>query len=71
MIHFTVTLEIIMFFSACISGFRKGDSCVSQLLSIHFLRGFDANPSLDTRGVFLDISKAFDKVGSLNCILLA
>jgi len=42
------------FFSACQSGFRKGDSCVSQLLSI--------NPSIDTRGVFLDISKAFDRV---------
>ena len=26
------------------------------------LRGFDANPPLDTRGVFLDISKAFDRV---------
>ena len=46
------------------SGFRKGDSCVSQLLSIthEILKGFDANPSLDTRGVFLDISKAFDRV---------
>ena len=46
------------------SGFRKGDSCVSQLLSIthDILKGFDANPPLDTRGVFLDISKAFDKV---------
>ena len=46
------------------SGFRKGDSCVSQLLSIthNILKGFDANPSLDTRGIFLDISKAFDRV---------
>ena len=45
-------------------GFRKGDSCVSQLLSIthNILKGFDANPSLDTRGIFLDISKAFDRV---------
>ena len=25
-------------------------------------KGVDANPPLDTRGVFLDISKAFDKV---------
>ena len=25
-------------------------------------KGFDANPPLDTRGVFLDISKAFDRV---------
>ena len=46
------------------SGFRKGDSCISQLLSIthDILKGFDANPSLDTRAVFLDISKAFDRV---------
>ena len=46
------------------SGFRKGDSCVSQLISIthNIYRAFDCNPSLETRGVFLDISKAFDKV---------
>ena len=51
-------------FSTCQSGFRKGDSCVSQLISIthNIFKGFDANPSLDTRGVFLDISKAFDRV---------
>ena len=51
-------------FSSCQSGFRKGGSCFSQLLSIthDIFKGFDANPSLDTRGVFLDISKAFDRV---------
>ena len=51
-------------FSDCQSGFRKGDSCVSQLLSIthEIYKGFDANRTLDTRGVFLDISKAFDRV---------
>ena len=51
-------------FSACQSGFRKGDSCVSQLLSIthDIFKGFDANPTLDTQGVFLDISKPFDRV---------
>ena len=51
-------------FTSSQSGFRQGDSCVSQLLSIthDILKGFDANPPLDTRGVFLDISKAFDKV---------
>ena len=51
-------------FTSCQSGFRKGDSCTSQLLSIthDIFKGFDANPSLDTRGVFLDISKAFDRV---------
>ena len=51
-------------FSTCQSGFRKNDSCISQLLSIthKIFKGFDANPTLDTRGVFLDISKAFDRV---------
>ena len=46
------------------SGFRKGDSCISQLLAIthEIYSNFDAYPSLVTRGVFLDISKAFDKV---------
>ena len=46
------------------SGFKSSDSCTYQLLSITHLiySGFDYNPSLETRGVFLDISKAFDKV---------
>ena len=46
------------------SGFRSGDSCISQLLSIthEIYLSFDANPSLETRGVFLDISEAFDMV---------
>ena len=51
-------------FSGCQSGFRKGDSCISQLLAIThdiFLR-FDGNPTEEIRGVFLDISKAFDRV---------
>ena len=46
------------------SGFRKGGSCISQLLAItHEIHSsFHAYPSLETRGVFLDISKAFDGV---------
>ena len=46
------------------SGFRPGDSCVHQLISIFhdIYNAFDANPSLEVRGVFLDISKAFDRV---------
>ena len=48
----------------CQSGFIKGDSCVNQLLSmthdIH--KNMDSNPPIDTIGVFLDMSKAFDKV---------
>ena len=46
------------------SGFLLGDSCIAQLLSIiHEIQtAFDENPTVDVRGVFLDISKAFDKV---------
>ena len=46
------------------SGFRAGYLCSSQLLAIthEIYKSFDVNPSLETRGVFLDISKAFDKV---------
>ena len=46
------------------SGFRPGDSCVHQLISIlhEIYSAFDANPSLEVRGVFLDISKAFGRV---------
>ena len=29
---------------------------------VYIYQAFDGNPSLETRGVFLDISKAFDKV---------
>ena len=52
------------FFTECHSGFMLGDSCVAQLLSIthEIYKGFDYNPSVDKRGVFLDILKAFDKV---------
>ena len=46
------------------SGFRPGDSCVHQLISIvhKIYNAFDDNPSLEVKGVFLDISKAFDSV---------
>ena len=46
------------------SGFRVGDSCINQLIGIthNIYHSFDANPTLEVRGVFLDISKAFDKV---------
>ena len=44
------------------SGFRSSDSCINQLLSIthEIYQSFDDN--LEVRAVFLDISKAFDKV---------
>ena len=46
------------------SGFRPGDSTVNQLLSIvhSIFTAFDCNPTLDVRSVYLDISKAFDRV---------
>ena len=46
------------------SGFRPGDSCTNQLLSfIHDIHlAFDDNRCLEVRSVYLDMSKAFDKV---------
>ena len=46
------------------SGFRSNNSCVNQLLSIvyNLYKAFDAYPTLESCGVFLDMSKAFDKV---------
>ena len=48
----------------CQPGFIKGDSCINQLLKIaHTIhKHLDANPSIDSRCVFLGMSKAFDKV---------
>ena len=50
--------------TSCQSGFIKGDSCVNQLVAIthEIHKNLDVNPSIDTIGVFLDMSKAFDKV---------
>ena len=44
------------------SGFKPGDSCINQLIAIthEIYQSFDAG--YEVRGVFLDISKAFDKV---------
>ena len=46
------------------SGFCSGDSCTNQLSVIvhEILKSFDSSTTLDVRGVFLDISKAFDRV---------
>ena len=46
------------------SGFRLGDSTIKKLLSNtnKILVAFDQYPTRETRAVFLDISKAFDKV---------
>ena len=44
------------------SGFKPGNSCINHLLAIihKIFSSFDDN--YEVRGVFLDISKAFDKV---------
>ena len=44
------------------SGFRPGDSCINQLLCITHDIYQSLDDSLETRGVFLDISKTFDQV---------
>ena len=46
------------------SGFRQSDSCKYQFLSVvHDIYSFfDCNPSRDLTGIFLGISKAFDRV---------
>ena len=48
--------------SANKSGFKPGDSCINQLFSIthNIYKSFD--DGYEVRGVFLDISKVFDKV---------
>ena len=40
------------------------DSCVNQLITITktIFEAFDANPSLEVRGAFFDLSKAFNRV---------
>ena len=46
------------------SGFRPSDSCINQLIAIthEIFEAFDCNPSLKVRSVFLDLSKALDKI---------
>ena len=46
------------------SGFSPSDSCEYQLFSIlhEIYKSFDCNPPKDVRGIFLDLSKAFDRV---------
>ena len=52
-------------FTDCQSGFIPSNSCVAQLLlsiTHEIYKSFNCNSPTDTRGSFLDISKAFDKV---------
>ena len=45
------------------SGFKPGDSCINQLLSItREIYSYEGDEGLEVRSVFLDIAKAFDKV---------
>ena len=46
------------------SGFRPGDGCINQLLYLvtEIYESFESPDSREVRAVFLDISKAFDKV---------
>ena len=46
------------------AGFRPGDSCTNQLISLtnDILKAFDDPKCLEVRSIYLDMSKAFDKV---------
>ena len=44
------------------SSFKTGDSCINQLISITHEIYKSFNDRYEVQGVFLDISKAFDKV---------
>ena len=52
------------FFLKCQSGFLPGDYCILQLLSIvHDINSsIGCDLTIDVSGVFLDISKLFDKI---------
>ena len=57
-------LEDYKLVNPCQSGFKKNDFCINQPVSIthEIYSALDCNPSPEVRGVFLDLSKAFDKV---------
>ena len=57
--HFVIENDLI---SSNQSGFKQGDSCINQLLSITHDIYQSLDQGYEVRGVFLDISKAFDKV---------
>ena len=44
------------------SGFKPGDSCINRLLAITHEIYDSFDDGFEVRGVFLDMSKAFDKV---------
>ena len=55
-------IEIIISLSLNQSRFRQDDSCINQLISITHETYRSMDQGYKVRGVFLDISKAFDKV---------
>ena len=54
-------LKISLFLSVSLSGFKPGDSCINQLLSITHEVYSSFDEGLEVRSIFLDIAKAFDK----------
>ena len=50
------------------SGLKPGDSCINQQLSITHEIYNSFNEGLEVRSIFLDISKAFDKVRHKGCL---
>ena len=44
------------------SGFKTGDSCINQLISTTHIIYKSFDDDYEVQGVFLDISKTFDKV---------
>ena len=58
--QFVIANELI---SSNQSGFKPSDCCINQPLSITITENYKSfNDEFEVRGVFLDISKAFDKV---------
>ena len=55
---------MLLLLSSTQSGFKPKVSCDDQLISIthSIISAFDTDPLLEVRGVFLDLSKAFDRV---------
>ena len=59
MFHFFIENKLI---TSSLSGFKPGDSCISQLSFITYEINSSFDEGLEVRSVFLDISKAFDKI---------
>ena len=57
-----IILLITILMSQNQSGFKRGDSCINQLISITQKTLNSLDECLEVRGAFLNTSKAFDKV---------